>query len=285
MTGMKHLRITIALATAIYTLAFLALAQPGAQKDVVLASTTRFETRSVTQTGSRRPLDRMFDANGVQLHYIVEGEGEPVVLIHGLYSSARINWQMPGIVSLLSKKYRVIALDMPGHGESDKPADEEAYGLELVEDVVRLLDHLRIQKAHIVGYSMGGMIAVKFMAMHQERVLSGVIGGMGWLREGSALQKFWGRMPGREGGSTPSACAHSLGELALTEAELKGIRVPVVVIVGDRDPVKRLYVAPLQRVRKDWAVIEIGDAGHLNCVIKAQFKEEIAKRLNKQARR
>jgi pimeloyl-ACP methyl ester carboxylesterase len=132
--------------------------------------------------------DHRFDAKGGKLHYIVEGEGKPVVLIHGLYSSARMNWQMPGIVSLLSKKYRVIALDMPGHGESDKPADEDACGLELVEDVVRLLVHLRIQKAHIVGYSMGGMIAVKFMARHQERVLSGVVGGMGWLREGSALQ-------------------------------------------------------------------------------------------------
>jgi len=285
MTDMKHLRIRIALATAIYTLAFQALAQPGAQKDVVLASTTRFETRAVAQTGSRRPLDRMFDANGVQLHYIVEGEGEPVVLIHGLRSSARINWQMPGVVSLLSKKYQVIALDMPGHGESDKPANEEAYGVAMVEDVVRLLDHLKIQKAHIVGYSMGGMIAVKFMATHQERTLSGVVGGMGWLREGSGLQKVWGRMPGIGADSAPSACARSLGKLAVTEAELKGIRVPVIVIVGDRDPIKRLYVAPLRPVRKDWEVIEIEDAGHLNCVVKAQFKEEIAEWLDKQARR
>src|SRR4030095_15335946 len=77
------------------------------------------------------PSDRRFDANGVKLNYIVEGEGEPVVLIHGLGSSARVNWQLPGIISLLSKKYRVIAVDMPGHGESDKPADEEAYGVEL----------------------------------------------------------------------------------------------------------------------------------------------------------
>src|SRR5262249_17141165 len=102
--------------------------------------------------GASRPsADHKFDAKGVKLHYIVEGEGEPVVLIHGLSSSARINWQMPGIVSLLSKKYRVIALDMPGHGESDKPANDEAYGSEMVEDVARLLDHLKIQKAHIIG--------------------------------------------------------------------------------------------------------------------------------------
>jgi pimeloyl-ACP methyl ester carboxylesterase len=157
--------------------------------------------------------------------------------------------------------------------------------LELVEDVVRLLDHLKIQKAHIVGYSMGGMIAVKFMTRYQERVLSGVVGGMGWLREGGALQKFWERMPSRSGRSAPSTCARNLGELAVTEAEIRRIRVPVVVIVGDRDPVKRLYVAPLRPVRRDWAVVEINDAGHLNCVVKPQFKEEIAEWLDKQARR
>jgi pimeloyl-ACP methyl ester carboxylesterase len=233
----------------------------------------------------RSPSDRSFDANGVKLHYIVEGEGEPVVLIHGLYASARINWQMPGIVSLLARRYRVIALDMPGHGESDKPTDEGAYGLELVEDVARLLDHLKIRKAHIVGYSMGGMIAVKFMARYQERVLSGAVCGMGWLREGSFQQRMLGRMQGRYGGRTPPACARSLGELAVTEAELKGIRVPVIVIIGDRDPLKRFFVGPLQLVRKDWAVIEIDDADHLSCVVKTQFKEEIAEWLDEQARR
>jgi hypothetical protein len=62
----------------------------------------------VSASTSRSPSDRRFDATGVKLHYVVEGEGEPVVLIHGLYSSARINWQMPGIVSLLSKKYLAI---------------------------------------------------------------------------------------------------------------------------------------------------------------------------------
>jgi pimeloyl-ACP methyl ester carboxylesterase len=71
----------------------------------------------------------------------------------------------------------------------------------------------------------------------------------------------------------------------VTEAELKRIRVPVIVIVGDRDPVKRFFVDPLRSVRNDWEVIEIQNAGHLNCVIKPQFKEEISAWLDAQARR
>src|SRR5262249_47009052 len=102
--------------------------------------------------------DEKFDARGVKLHYLVVGKGEPVLLIHGFTSSVALNWQLPGIINLLSKNYQVIALDMPGHGLSDKPTDRDAYGLQLVEDVIRLLDHLKVKKAHIVGYSMGGMI-------------------------------------------------------------------------------------------------------------------------------
>jgi pimeloyl-ACP methyl ester carboxylesterase len=138
----------------------------------------------------------------------------------------------------------------------------------MVEDVVRLLNHLNIKKAHIIGYSMGGMIALKLMAKHPDRVISGIVGGMGWLREGSALQDFWGRLPEREGGSTPSACARSLGELALNEAELRAIKIPVEIIVGDRDPAQRLYVTPLEQARRDWPVVEIKDGGHLNCIVK-----------------
>jgi len=146
----------------------------------------------------------------------------------------------------------------------------------MVDDVVKLLDHLKIKKAHIIGYSMGGMIAMKFIAQHQDRVQSGVIGGMGWLREGSVLQNFFGRIPERDGGLTPSACARSFGKLALTEAELREIKVPVQVVVGDRDPTKRLYVMQLEQVRKDWPVIEIKDAGHLNCVAKPEFKQSLS---------
>ncbi len=221
------------------------------------------------------PASRTFDAKGVRLHYLVAGKGEPVVLIHGLHSSADINWRLTGVFGELAQDHTVIALDLPGHGRSDKPGDDQAYGLQVVEDVVLLLDSLKIKKAHIVGYSAGGMVALKFLAQHPERALSGTIGGMGWLRQGSRLQAFWERIPAREGGRTPAAFIRGIADLALSEEELKKITVPVKVIVGDRDPVKRLYVAPLRHARPDWPVVEIEDAGHINCIVKPQFRSAV----------
>src|SRR5262245_64521390 len=102
-----------------------------------------------------------FDSNGVKIYYTVEGQGQPVVIFHGAFSSADMNWRLPGTIKTLAAHYQVIALDARGHGRSDKPAREEDYGVEMADDVIRLLDHLKIEKAHIVGYSMGGMIAMK----------------------------------------------------------------------------------------------------------------------------
>jgi pimeloyl-ACP methyl ester carboxylesterase len=228
---------------------------------------------------------RDFDANGVKIHYLVEGplpgavEGtaEPIVLIHGLYSSAEMNWKIPGVMDALAKRRQVIALDLPGFGLSGKPNIEEAYGLQMVEDVVLLLDHLKIKKAHIVGYSMGGIVALKLIARHPDRVRSGVLGGMGWLRDGSLLQKSWERMGVRYGSRTPAVCIHSISKLALTLEELKGIRTPVEVVAGDRDPTRLLYVRPLQEVRGDWPVVEIKGAGHLDCIARREFREELAR--------
>src|SRR6516164_2083531 len=89
-----------------------------------------------------------FDAKGVKIHYTVEGKGEPVVLIHGLYSSGFINWKLPKVVAELAKTHKVILLDLPGHGLSGRPADKDAYGVQMVDDVILLLDHLKIKKSH-----------------------------------------------------------------------------------------------------------------------------------------
>jgi pimeloyl-ACP methyl ester carboxylesterase len=140
------------------------------------------------------------------------------------------------------------------------------------------MDHLKIKKAHIVGYSLGGMITVKFMAKHPTRVLSGTVAGMGWLKEGSPLQKFWeGTGKGKDiKFGPPPVMLESITQLAVTEKELKKIDVPVKILIGDKDICKQLYVEPLQKVRKDWPVVEIKDADHLSCLLRPQFKEEIA---------
>src|SRR5437764_612909 len=121
----------------------------------VILSLALLAASSVFADDGAKP--QSFDSRGVKIHYTVEGQGAPVVLIHGLHSSADINWRVPGTIKTLAAHYRVIAFDVRGHGHSDKPDKDDAYGVEMAEDVVRLMDHLKIDKAHIVGYSMGGM--------------------------------------------------------------------------------------------------------------------------------
>jgi pimeloyl-ACP methyl ester carboxylesterase len=243
----------------------------------------------VVGLGSRHaaaaPASHTLDVKGVKIRYFVAGQGEPVVLIHGLHSSAAVNWMINGVLADLAKDHRVIALDLPGHGQSDKPADEKAYGRQIVADIVALMDQLQIKKAHIVGCSLGGMIAVKFLVMHPDRAFSGTIGGMGWLREGSRLARIWEQMPVREGSRTPTALIRTIGQFGVTEQDLRAIDVPVEVVVGANDPVERMYVAPLRPVRPDWPVIEIEEAGHMNCVVKPEFRGAIADWVRKQSRK
>lgn len=120
--------------------------------------------------------DQFFKSNGVRIRYVVEGKGEPVVLIPGMTLDVESQWDESGIRKALTNHYQVIAFDIRGHGKSDKPHEAAAYGVEMVEDVRRLLDHLHIKKAHVVGYSLGGTIALKFVTMYPERCLSVVLG-------------------------------------------------------------------------------------------------------------
>jgi pimeloyl-ACP methyl ester carboxylesterase len=216
-----------------------------------------------------------FDSAGVKIHYEIEGAGEPVILIHGLYASAKINWGAPGITADLARHYRVIALDCRGHGQSDKPAAEGEYGLKMVEDVVRLMDHLHLPSAHIVGYSMGGMITLKLAVTYPERVRSAILGGMGWMPEGSPLQEVWEKMGrGNRAGGNP-ALLHGFSEFAVTAAQVKALKTPLQVIVGERDPCRRMYVEPLLQIRPDISAHVVAGAGHLACVIQPEFRAEL----------
>ncbi len=125
-------------------------------------------------------MDSLLGKDG-RIAYIVEGEGEPVLLIHGFASNARTNWRDTGWMRFLaSNGFRAIALDNRGHGASDKFYGPEDYtGPAMAEDALRLLDHLDIARADVIGYSMGARIAAFLVLAHPERVRSAVFAGLG----------------------------------------------------------------------------------------------------------
>jgi pimeloyl-ACP methyl ester carboxylesterase len=122
-----------------------------------------------------------FKSDGLNLAYVDEGEGEPILLIHGFASNIAVNWRETSwIETLIADGRRVVALDNRGHGRSDKLYEPDRYGAPaMAEDACRLLDHLGIERADVLGYSMGARIAVFLALRHPDRVRSVVIAGMG----------------------------------------------------------------------------------------------------------
>jgi pimeloyl-ACP methyl ester carboxylesterase len=120
--------------------------------------------------------DRFFHSNGVPIRYVEQGSGDAIVLLHGGGASLD-GWVNSGMLQDLANDYRVIAFDIRGHGKSGKPHEASAYGPEMGLDVIRLLDHLGIRRAHIVGYSLGAFISAQLLTTHPERFLSATLGG------------------------------------------------------------------------------------------------------------
>jgi pimeloyl-ACP methyl ester carboxylesterase len=125
--------------------------------------------------------DGTFISGGVKIHYRVQGQGEPVVLIHGFSDWIENTWEVPigtepGLMDVLSRRYQVIALDCRGHGKSGKPHGKQ-YGQEMVRDVIRLLDHRHLRQAHLIGYSMGAFIAGNVLLRYPDRLRSAILGG------------------------------------------------------------------------------------------------------------
>jgi pimeloyl-ACP methyl ester carboxylesterase len=124
---------------------------------------------------------KSFDSDGVRIAYIDEGKGKPILLIHGFASNVEANWRLTQWVPALTQaSRRVIAFDNRGHGKSEKLYEPELYGAPaMAEDACRLLDHLGIVRADVMGYSMGARIAVFLALAHPERVRSLILGGVG----------------------------------------------------------------------------------------------------------
>src|SRR4030088_2676066 len=122
-----------------------------------------------------------FAHDGVDIAFLDEGKGDPIVLVHGFASTAQVNWVYPGWVATLTRAgRRVIALDNRGHGGSSKLYDPTAYHSALMaEDVRALLDHLDLGRADVMGYSIGARITAFFALAHPQRLRRAVFGGLG----------------------------------------------------------------------------------------------------------
>lgn len=186
-----------------------------------------------------------FNSHGIRLAFLDEGTGEPVMLIHGFASSIRHNWVDPGWTQLLTGKgFRVIAIDNRGHGESEKLYDRELYAAPLMaEDARRLLDHLSIPRADVMGYSMGARITAFLALAHPDRVRSAVFGGLG----GNMIRPMAGTGPiahALEASSiddVKNATARTFRAFAeRTGSDLKAL---AACIRGSRDPITREMVA------------------------------------------
>lgn len=225
-----------------------------------------------TVTGEIRA--ETFDSDGVEIFYSVHGQGDPLVLIHGYTMSGETNFGAPGVIESLASNYRVILIDARGHGASGKPHASDAYGMNMVNDVVNLMDHLGIEKAHVGGYSMGGMITQKLMTEHPERVNKAIIGGAGWsdqadfsfndmladaietehslgplivaltpagqpLPSSEEIQAIDAALLATNDAAALAAVARGFtGLMKVSEDELSANSVPVLYVVGELDPLK-----------------------------------------------
>jgi len=126
------------------------------------------------------------NSQGINIYYEVDGEGPPLVMLYGLTGSI-VTMHHFGFVAALREKYRLILVDVRGHGSSDKPHNPEDYNLQwMVADVIAVLDELNIQNAHFSGYSMGGWISLGAAQYAPDRLISLINGGYGPM-------KGWGK--------------------------------------------------------------------------------------------
>lgn len=258
-----------------------------------------------TAAAQEEPDSHAFESDGVRLHYIDEGAGEPVLLIHGFALDLGIAWVGPGIVSALTDAgYRVVAYDARGHGASDKPHDPAAYGTSDLEDPIRLLDHLGIARAHVIGYSRGAHIAHLLRAAHPERLRSVVLGGFGagagpqagpdsamraTLADALAEEDYrplvravatdaspqeveaWQRrLAARNDGRALAAAFLAPSFPGFDAEELRTNRVPTLAVIGERDAF-RDGVERMREGMSDLEVLVLAGADHASALTDPGF--------------
>ena len=231
----------------------------------------------------------------VEIAYLDEGTGDPIVLVHGFASTKEVNWVLPGwVATLTGAGRRVIALDNRGHGASSKLYDPAAYhSATMADDVRALLDHLAIENADVMGYSMGARIAAFLGVDHPARARSLVLAGLGIrLVEGVGLpENIAGALeaPSVDDVTDPTgrvfrtfaeqtksdlialaACMRGSRQ-TLSRAQVGAIRAPVMIAVGTKDDVAG-SAQELAALIPGARAFDIPDRDHMLAVGDKEFK-------------
>jgi pimeloyl-ACP methyl ester carboxylesterase len=244
-----------------------------------------------------------FRNGAVEIAFLDEGEGEPIVLVHGFASNREVNWVGPGwTTTLVGAGRRVGALDNRGHGQSTKLYEPAEYHtLLMTEDVRALLEHLQIERADIMGYSMGARIAAFLGLQHPHHVRSLILGGLGTkLVEGAGLPESIAEA--LEAASIDDAkdpASHMFRAFAdqtkadrralaacirgsrqvLTPEQVAGIKAPTLVAVGSKDPIAG-SPHELARLFPHGQALEIPNRDHMLAVGDKVFKAAVVRFLN-----
>lgn len=239
------------------------------------------------------------DVNGCPINYVVEGTGDPVMLIHGFASSLHGNWRAPGVIdAIVAAGRQVIAIDCRGHGRSGKPHDPQAYaGTAMADDAIAVLDHLGIATTDLAGYSMGGYLAAVLLVNHPQRLRSVIIAGMGEAlltghpvagqfdaivaameapdvasikdARGRAFRQF-AQSSGNDLGAL--AAMHKIPRTGFDPAKFAAVKIPVLILIGAKDG-----PAGAQRLAQaiPGAVCKVVPGDHLGAVATPEFRAAI----------
>lgn len=236
--------------------------------------------------------------SSAEIAYLDEGEGQPIVMVHGFSSNAETNWVGPGWVNfMVGEGYRVIALDNRGHGSSQKFYDEAAYKLDLMAgDVADLIDHLNLGKTHVMGYSMGARITSMLCTMHPDKIEKAILAGNGYnmIEGGFDSSEIYNglvaetdadvttkigaefRAFAKQTGSDLKALSACImgGRSHIDRALFEGIDAPVLVTIGTEDTVA-LDGEKLASIIPNGEFKPIPKRNHMNAVGDKVYKQNV----------
>lgn len=230
--------------------------------------------------GAQQPMTGYVPVNGLKMYYEIHGNGEPVVLLHGSFMTITSNWQE--MIAALSKTRQVIAVELQGHGRTADIDRDFSYD-NLADDVAAMLDYLKIGQADLIGYSMGGGVAMNVAIRHPRNVrkvviISAVFRDSGWVKEaldayphitaeafkGSPIEAEYKKLsptPNQFPRFVKRVISMDLKPYDFGAEKLKATQAPMFFIHGDADGVRLDHIAEMFRLKGDEIMGDIRPRG------------------------